>query len=474
MSAGRRAVDLVIAGGTVVLPDGPSRVGVAVHHGIIAAIGPEEELPEAGRVLDVGGAVVLPGAIDVHMHYDQDGRVVDGLNSASRSAACGGVTTMVGFLLSQPGRDYTDTLADAVQEVQRDSFIDVGFHMYLRANDVDALAAVPALVRSGVASFKMAMAYKSRGMMCTDEFLMAAMKVIGAAGGAAMVHAECGEAIDYLERSAMASGQRAPTDYSRTRPAYTEAEAITRAATFAQATGCPLYVVHLTSAAALRQLVIAQDLGCDVLAETCPQYLLLTDRAMASQGNLAKIAPPLRDLPDMQALWQAVASGQLPVVASDHAPYPSEKKLAEPDDVFSSPFGMPIVETMLPVLHSEGVVQRGLSLAWLARVSSENPARIMGLYPRKGSISVGADADLCVLDPGLTRKVDASALHSNANYTPFAGIQLAGWPAITIAGGKLLVEDGALQDGTGHARFLAREPVAGRLTDRLPAPTRQV
>jgi dihydroorotase-like cyclic amidohydrolase len=358
VSARPGVVDLVIAGGTAVLPEGPSRMGIAVHHGTIAAIGPEEELPEAGRVLDAGGAVVLPGAVDVHMHYDQDGRVVDRLTAASRSAAFGGVTSMVAFLLSQPGRDYTDTLADAVTEIQRDSHTDVGFHMYLRANDTEALAAIPALVRSGVAGFKMAMAYKSRGMMCTDEFLLAAMKTIAAAGGAAMVHAECGEAIDFLEQSAIASGLRAPTDYARTRPAYAEAEAIARAATFAQATGCPLYIVHLTSAAALHQLTIAQDLGCDVLAETCPQGLLLTDQAMASQGNLAKIAPPLRGLTDVQALWQALDSGVLPVVASDHAPYPSGKKLAEPDDVFSSPFGAPVVETMLPALHSEGVVRR--------------------------------------------------------------------------------------------------------------------
>lgn len=475
MSAGRAGidVDLVIAGGTVVLPRGPSRVGVAVHDGVIAAIGPEAKLPAAGRVLDVSGAVVLPGAVDVHMHYDQDGRVVDRLTAASRSAAFGGVTSLVAFLLSQPGRDYTDTLADAVQEVQRDSHVDVGFHMYLRANDTAALAAVPALVRSGVTSFKMAMAYKSRGMMCTDEFLMAAMTTIAAADGAAMVHAECGEAIDYMERSAMASGRRAPGAYSLTRPAYTEAEAVARAATFASATGCPLYVVHLTSAAALQQLLIAQDRGGDVLAETCPQYLLLTNEAMASQGNLAKIAPPLRARPDVEALWQAVASGQLPVVASDHAPYPSEQKLAQPDDVFSSPFGTPVVETMLPALHSEGVVQRGLGLAWLARVSSENPARVTGLYPRKGTISVGADADLCVLDPGVARRVDAADLHSNADYTPFAGLSLTGWPAVTIVGGNVLVEQDALQAGTGRAKFLAREPVVGRLTDRLLAPARQ-
>lgn len=463
------AADLVVLGGTVVLPEGPRRAGIAIREGKIVEIGPEGSLPAARRRLDVSGAVVLPGAVDVHMHYDRDGRLTDKVMDATRSAAYGGITSVGAFLLAEPGHPYGDTLSDAIAEVECDSYIDVAFHMYLRANDLGSLEEIPRLVERGVTSFKMAMAYKRRGMMCSDEFLLAAMDVIGRSGGVAMLHAESGETIDHLEQRAARAGRRAPTDYAATRPDYAEAEAVARAATFGRATDCPVYIVHLTSAAALDQVRSARARGHDVQAETCPQYLALTKDAMERFGPLAKVAPPLRTAMDQDALWRALSDGELSVVASDHAPYPSEKKLAAREDIFASPFGAPTVETLLPVLHSEGVIKRGLGLGWLARVTSEIPARLFGLYPRKGVLRTGADADLVVLDPSISRVVDHTALHSNADYTPFAGLTLTGWPATTIVSGEILIRDGQLSSEPGRARFLPRQPLVGRLSDRVPA-----
>ena len=468
----RQQCDLAILGGLVVLPDSVNRCGVAIADGRIAAVGPERDLPAARDTIDVSGSIVLPGAIDVHMHYDRDGRLTDRVGDATRSAAHGGVTTIVAFLLAEASRRLNETVDDAIAELERESYLDVGFHLYLRANDFDALREIPTLVDRGIASFKMAMDYKRRGMMCSDEFLVAAMSSIAGNGAVAMVHAESGEAIDYLEQRAIAEGRRAPTDYASTRPSYVEAESVSRAATFGRATGCPVYVVHLSSAAALRQLKAARADGVDITAETCPQYLTLTDAAMARLGPLAKIAPPLRSEADQHALWEALAVGDLALVASDHAPYPSAQKLAARDDIFRSPFGAPTVETMLPLLHSEGVVRRGLPLEWLARVTSEVPARAFGLYPRKGAIRVGSDADLVVLDPGRSVSIDAQRLHSNADYTPFAGLAVQGWPVLTVVGGEPLVRGGEIQREAGGRRFLPRERLTTRLVDRVPVDAR--
>ena len=465
MTAGQ-AADLAVLGGQVVTPEGAQRVGVAMRDGLIVAVGPEAELPRARVRIDVSGALVLPGAIDAHLHYDRDGRLTDRVDAASRSGACGGVTSAVAFLLWQPERRLTETLDEAITELQDESFFDLGFHFYLRANDFDALADIPTIVERGVPSFKMAMAYKRRGMMCSDEFLLTAMSTIGRAGGMALVHAECGEAIDYLEQAAFADGRCRPEDYAATRPAYTEAESIGRAATLATAAGCPVYVVHLSSKLGLRRLLEAREAGQDVVAETCPQYLVLTEAEMARQGPLAKIAPPLRTEEDQDALWTALVDGELSIVASDHAPYPSGAKQVGWQDIFQSPFGAPSIETMLPLLHSEGVVRRGLSPEWLAWVSSEGPARMHGLYPRKGTIQVGSDADLVVIDPGRTVTVDAADLHSNADYTPYNGRIVNGWPAVTIVGGEILVRDGQLTRDAGRARFLARPTVSGRISDQ--------
>lgn len=451
-------VDRVLVGGDVVLPHGVRRVGLAIDRGRIVAHGVEAELPPARETIDVSGCVVLPGGVDVHLHYDRDGRLTDRVDAATRSAACGGITTCVAFLLWQPERRLNDTLDEAIAEVELESYLDLSFHMYLHANDFEALGEIEQLVARGVTSFKMAMAYKRRGMMCSDEFLVAAMATIGQAGGVAMLHAESGETIDYLEQAAMTAGRRHPTDFPATRPPYAEAESIGRAAAFGAATGCPVYIVHLSSQAGLERLLAARAAGQNVQAETCPQYLTLTETEMARQGPLAKIAPPLRKPADQEALWRALAQGDLRVVASDHAPYPSAAKQVGWDDIFQSPFGTPNVETLLPLLHSEGAVRRGYGLEWLARVTSEGPARTFGLFPRKGSLAVGADADVVVLDPARRVTIDAANLHSNADYTPFAGLTVDGWPALTLVGGEVLVRDGVLQREAGTARFLPRPP----------------
>lgn len=449
-------VDLAVVGGEVATSRGARRAGVAIADGRIVAVGPESELPDAREYLDVAGAVVLPGVVDIHLHYDRDGRLTDRVGPATRSGAFGGVTSAVAFLNWRPRQALGEVLDEAIAELEAESYLDLGYSIYLHANDFQALAEIPELVRRGIAGFKMAMAYKRRGMMCSDEFLLAALETIGRAGGMAHLHAESGELIEHLERVALREGRKRPIDYSATRPVYAEAEAVSRAAAFGRAAGCPIHIVHLTSRAALDAVLAAQASGCQITAETCPQYLVLTEAEMEHQGPLAKIAPPLRTAEDQAALWLALARDQISVVASDHAPHPASAKQIGWEDIFQSPFGAPQIETMLPLLYSEGAVRRGLGLAWLAWVSSEAPARLTGLYPRKGSLEPGADADLVVIDPQRSVTIEAGMLHSEADYTPYSGLTTLGWPTMTIVGGEVLVRDGELQRDPGRARFLGR------------------
>jgi dihydroorotase-like cyclic amidohydrolase len=252
----------------------------------------------------------------------------------------------------------------------------------------------------------MFMTYKKRPYrMCDDDYICQAMEMVAKGGGVLQLHCESGNIIEYLENKLIAEGHTHPTDFPSSYPDWAEEEAINRAVKMAMATRCPTYVVHLSTQLGLERIKQAQGQGQPVWTETCPQYLLLSDAEMARYGPLAKIGPPLRpdDGPDRDALWRGLERGHVSIVASDHAPYPQELKQVGWDNIFvdaegwSVPFGSPGVETIVPLMYSEGVVKRGLPIWWLARALSENPARIYGLYPRKEVIQVGSDADLLIL-----------------------------------------------------------------------------
>ena len=326
----------------------------------------------------------------------------------------------------------------------------------------------------GVKSYKMFMTYKKRpGRMCDDDYICKAMEQVAAGGGIMQLHCESGNIIEYLENKLIAEGHTHPTDFPSACPDWAEEEAINRAVKMGAATGCPTYVVHLSTQVGLEQIKQAQAQGQRVWTESCPQYLLLSDAEMARFGPLAKMGPPLRPEqgPNQEALWRGLEQGHASVVASDHAPHPQELKKPGWDNIFvdregkSIPFGSPGVETIFPLMYSEGVVKRGLPIWWLARVMSENPARIFGLYPRKGVIQVGSDADLLILDPKGDRIVTSRDHKSNAGYTLFEGWQISGKPWMTLLRGKVLLNEGSLEQKPGYGKFLAcegpRSPVGG-------------
>lgn len=459
----RAPVDTIVRNGRVVTSSDVFEAAIAIRDGRIAAIGDEREMPEAARYLDAGGRYVLPGLIDCHVHL---GAEYDDWRGGPAAAAHAGLTTLIAFGFQEDaGREpLPDAVARLRSEVERESVLDAGTHFIL-PNQPRVLPDIPRAIEQGVTSFKMFMTYKRRGdRMCPDDFIARAMDVVAVHGGVVQLHAENGDVLHYLEEKALAEGRVHPRDFPATCPDWAEEEAINRGILLGGLTGCPVYIVHLSTKLGLERIKRAQAEGHRVWTETCPQYLLLSDAEMERWGPLAKIGPPLRraDGPDRDALWDGLAQGHVATLASDHAP--RAKAVKEPgwQNIFvdpagrSIPFGAPSIETLVPLALGEGVARRGLPISWLARVMAENPARIFGLYPRKGAIRVGADADLTIVDPDVEWTISSADHHGMAGFTLYEDWRVRGRPWMTLLRGEVLLSEGKLQQGPGFGRYLAR------------------
>jgi dihydropyrimidinase len=455
------AADLVLRNGRVVTAGAVLDADVVVSGGTITAVASPSLAWPAREVIDVGGACVLPGAIDAHVHFNVFNPMVDDFESASVSAAYGGVTTMMPFIGGKDGMSVVEGLAHFAAEGERRSVVDFAMHCRLRP-DPALIEQIPAAIDYGVTSIKMFQAYKKRGMLFGDDQMLRAMQLAGGHGGIALVHAENGHVIDHLEDALARAGKTAPEFYLASRPHFAEAEAVSRAIAIAGYTGCPLYIVHLSTADGLAHIARARAAGQAVYAETCPQYLLLTDAEMARQKGLAKIAPPLRWDRDREALWAGLAQGVVQTLGSDHAPFTVADKAVGERDIFEAGFGMPGIETMLPLVLGESLRAGRLTLPQVAAAASENAARLFGLYPRKGVVAPGADADLLVVDPEAEWTVSARDLHSRAGYTCFEGWRVKGRIVMSFLRGRPLVREGRLSQSPGYGRFLRRKPMETR------------
>ena len=464
-------VDTIIRGGQVVTSSQVFESAIAISGEKIAAIGPEHLLPPADNYIDAEGKFVLPGLIDAHVHLDGH----DNYELGALAAARAGLTTLIPFGTYTLEGD--ETLPQAInrtkEQIDSTALVDFAFHFILQ-NRPSILNSLPEAMTMGVKSYKMFMTYKKRpGRMCDDDYICNAMDMVAQGGGVLQLHCESGNIIEYLENKLIGEGHTHPTDFPTACPDWAEEEAINRAVKMGGATRCPTYVVHLSTQLGLERIKQAQAQGQLVWTETCPQYLLLSDAEMAKVGPLAKIGPPLRpeDGPDQDALWRGLEQGHTSIVASDHSPHPQELKQVGWDNIFvtpegaSVPFGSPGLETIVSLMYSEGVVKRGFPIWWLARVMSENPARIFGLFPRKGIIQVGSDADLLILDPQGDRIITARDHHSNAGYTLFEGWEVKGRPWMTLLRGKVLLDQGELRQAPGVGQFIEsgspRSPMGG-------------
>ncbi len=439
------AFDLLIQGGVVVTGAGMARADVGVRGETIAAVAANLPSEGARRVVDASGKLVLPGIIDVHTHPVY----LDDVHHTSITAAFGGTTTAIHYAYARPGMEVLDTIKKFRDDGLENSLTDFGLHagLFDVANQIEEL---PAAFKLGVTSFKVFMTYAKIKWMTDDYWLMATLDVIGQEGGLVAVHAENGLATDYLEDRYNRMKLSALEVFTRTRPDVLEAEAINRAIAMAKVADCALYIPHVSAAQALAPIRRAREEGQVVYAETCPQYLTLTEEMLHERGPQAKIGPPLRTAQDNEGLWRGVQDGTIDTIASDHAPKPKEID----DDFFEAAYGSPQAETLLTVTYDAGVNTGRISLPRLVQLLSETPARIFGYYPNKGAIGPGSDADLVILDPAVHFTIQHAHQHSQANYTLYEGRECLGRPGWVVQRGRVLIEDGQLVGAPGRAKYL--------------------
>ncbi len=437
--------DLLLTNGTVVTNGRMMRADVGVADGKIAEVGPNLVHDAATRVIDVAGRYVMPGVIDVHVHPVY----LDDVEAAARCAAYGGTTTVLHFAYARTGESLEEQVTKMLEDATRRSPLDFGLHggMFEAPKQVPEIPRVMAL---GVRTFKFFLTYLKQGWYTDDYQLIKAMDLLAERGGMAMVHAENGGAIDYLEDKYLKGPNASAKYFNASRPAALEEEAVFRAICLAEVTGCPLYIPHVTAGRVLRPIRQAQAEGRKVYAETCPQYLALTEDVLNTRGAYAKIGPPIRTGEDNAMLWRGLADGALSVVASDHAPKSKDPK----GDFLAQGFGSPQIETLLPITWDEGVNGGRLSPVRLAQVLSENPARIFGLYPRKGALLPGSDADIVVFDPNRPVTLTDENQHTNVGYTLYAGRTVLGWPEMSFQRGHPVLWEGEVVAAAGCGKFL--------------------
>ena len=444
--------EIVIAGGRVWSRNRLVGADIAIDGGRVSRIG--ARLDGAERV-DALNLWVLPGAIDGHTHMEAAAfglRSRDTFESGTRAAAAGGVTTILDFTAGSA----ESTLAEQVQArvaAARRAVVDIGLHAEIVGWRSDRAYEIAEAVRMGVTSFKFYTVYAERS---SPAQLADAFRVIAAAGGVAMVHAEDAGLIQAATEALPRGARQHMTSFPRSRPAASEAAAVSLACQLAEIAGVRVHFAHLSTGTAVDVVRNAKARGLQVTAETCPHYLLLDQRAYATaDGRQFSVIPPLRSPADQSTLWVALADRTIDSVATDHCPFARSEK-NEGGDVLSIPCGLPGVETLLPLLHSEGVVARGLSLDWLVRALCESPARIFGLAPQKGRIEVGADADLVLFDPRRAWTLSASALHMGADFSPYEGCRVRGAVVRTLVRGRTVWADGECLVEPGWGRFVPR------------------
>lgn len=456
--------DLVVRGARLGTSTAPTDIGVA--DGRILAIA--DRLDDADRLFEAGGRLVLPGGVDAHCHMDQPSygaACADDFRTGTLSAACGGTTTVVPFAMAGPSDPLSETVGSYRRRADGKALVDFAIHPTIQAVTATLLDRdLPDLIRGGYASFKIFTTYD--GFHLDDAAILDVLRVAGREGALVMVHAENDAIVANLTRDLVARGCHAPRFHAEARPPLAEREAIHRIACLAEVTGAEILIVHVSSREGLDEVVRAQRRGVRIHAETCPQYLVLDETALDREGlEGAKFlcSPPLRRADDQAAIWAAMASGLVRVIASDHSPYRfagTDGKLRHgPGSRFDQiANGLPGLELRLPLLFSEGYLAGRIDLAQFASLSAGAPATLHGIAPQKGSIAVGADADLVVWDEERETTVTHAMLHDAVDYTPYEGIRIKGWPVTTIARGEVIVDDGRILGQPGRGRFVPCRP----------------
>jgi dihydropyrimidinase len=454
----------LLRGGTVVTATDLYRGDVLIEDERIAAIAGSFSEVSADRTIDASGKYVIPGGIDVHTHLDMPfggTTSADDFESGTVAAAHGGTTSVVDFAIQYRGQTLRHALDTWRKKAEGKAAIDYGFHMIVTELTDSVEGEMDALVREGVTSFKLFMAYPGVFML-DDGSIFRALLRTRENGGTICMHAENGGVIDVLVKKALAEGKTAPKYHALTRPARAEAEATHRAIALAEMAGVPIYIVHLSAAEALEMVMQARDRGLPAYAETCPQYLFLSYDNYEEPGfDGAKyvMSPPLRGKETQDRLWRGLASNDLQAVSTDHCPFcMKEQKELGRDDFSKIPNGAPGIETRMSLVFDGGVRTGKIGLNRFVELTSTSPAKIFGLFPRKGTIAPGSDADLVVFDPNRKQTLSAKTLHMKVDYNPYEGREVTGVSETVLSRGKVVVENGKFVGRAGAGSFLKRNP----------------
>ena len=447
-------------GGTVVSGTGTKRADLLIENEKIVESGRNLKA-DADKVVDVTGCFLFPGFIDAHTHFDLDvcnATTADDFYTGSRAALRGGTTTVIDFACPNKGESLHYGLDLWHKKADGRTFCDYGFHMTIDDWNESIRAELPDMFAKGISSFKMYMTYPA--MMVGDRDMYWALKELKSLGGLCGVHCENAGVIDGMIAERKNSGQFSPACHPLTRPPYLEAEAVSRLLRIAQAAEAPVVIVHLTNQEALKEVQHARDRGQKVYVETCPQYLLLDDSVYFnedySQAARYVCAPPIRDKSQQALLWKALRRGDIQTISTDHCSFTLEQKDAGREDFTKIPGGLPGVETRGELIYSYGVAAKRISAQRMCLALSENPARMYGLFPRKGHLRPGADADIVVYDPGASHVIRADDCVANVDYTPYEGFVTAGGIRQVWLRGNLAVENGKVLDETPQGRYMAR------------------
>jgi dihydropyrimidinase len=460
------AFDTIIRGGTVVTAGDSIRCDVGIRAGKVAALG--LDLGAATTVIDATGRLVMPGGIDSHVHIAQpsgEGIVMaDDFESATRSAALGGTTTVMPFVLQEKGVPLRETVNAYHARADGQCHVDTSFHLIIN-EPTDAVLGqdLPALVEDGYTSFKVFMTYE--GLALNDRELLEVMDTARGCGALVMVHCESYDAIRFMTEKLEKAGRIAPKYHATSRPKLVEREATHRAIAHAELVDVPIMIVHVSNREAMEQIRWAQQRGLKILAETCPQYLVLTEadlEGLGMEGAKYVCSPPPRDKDSQDAMWEGIVGGVFSVFSSDHCPFryddPAGKLVPRGRTSFRwVPNGIPGVGARLAILFSQGVAKGRITPEQFVALTATNHARTYGLYPRKGTIAVGSDADIAIWDPKVELTLTHAHLQDGADYTPYEGMAITGWPVTTMVRGEVVADHGRIVGRKGHGTYLPRE-----------------
>ena len=458
---------LLIQNGTVVTADQTFSADVLVEGSTIREV--RSGISSQGHsTVDAAGVLVLPGGIDAHTHLDMPfggTTSADDFETGTRAAAIGGTTTIVDFAIQARGTKMRSALDTWWKKAEGKACIDYGLHMIVTDLGTSGLEDMDDMVREGVASFKLFMAYPNV-LMVDDATIFKALQQTSKNGALICMHAENGSVIDVIVQQTLAEGKTAPIYHALTRPTVAEAEAVQRAIAMAEIAGAPVYIVHLSSEDALNQVREARDRGLPAFAETCPQYLLLSieDQMPGKSFEEAKyvFTPPLRKKENQPRLWDGLKHDHLQVVSTDHCPFCfADQKSLGKDDFTKIPNGGPGIENRLQLIHHHGVNSGRLTLNRFVEITSTAPARIFGMYPKKGTIAAGADADLVLWDPNAEHTITAATHNMRCDYSMFEGFQVRGNAKQVYSRGELIVEKGKYLGKVGRGSYLRRDARGG-------------